>query len=46
MMHELKDLDYMKNYEEFWPPIISLELENTFEEQLKAKEYLEKIINQ
>ena len=45
MMHELKDLDYMKNYLDFLPPIISLELENTFEEQLDAKAYLEEIVN-
>lgn len=45
IMHELKDLDYMKSYLEFLPPIISLELENSFEEQLKAKAYLEKILN-
>lgn len=44
-MHDLKDLDYMKNYEEFWPSILSLELENTLEKQLEAKAYLEKIIN-
>jgi len=45
MMHDLKDLDYVKNYQEFFPPIISIELENSFAEQLEAKEYLEKIIN-
>ena len=45
MMRELKELDYMKSYLDFLPPIVSLELENTFEEQLKAKAYLEEMIN-
>ena len=41
----LSDFDYMKNYLEFLPEYTSLELENSFEEQLKAKSYLEKIIS-
>ncbi len=43
-MYELYDLDYMKKYLDFLPEIISLELENSFKEQLEAKEYLEKLI--
>lgn len=38
---ELRDLDYIGNYLKYLPVYISLELENTFEEQLKAKEYIE-----
>ncbi|MBI4779019.1 hypothetical protein HY797_01025 [Candidatus Falkowbacteria bacterium] len=40
----LKELDYIENFLEFLPDLISLELENSFAEQLKAKAYLEKII--
>jgi hypothetical protein len=43
-MEKLSDLDYMKNYVNYLPDIISLELENSFEEQLEAKEYIEKLI--
>lgn len=43
-MYELSDLDYMKNYLQYLPNIISLELENSFKEQLKAKKYLEEMI--
>lgn len=41
---DLEDLDYMKDYKDFLPEFISLELENSFEEQLEAKAYLEKIL--
>lgn len=44
-LKKLSDLDYMKKYLDYLPEIISIELENSFKEQLKAKEYLEKIIN-
>lgn len=40
----LKELDYVKKYVNYLPGVISLELENSFEEQLKAKKYLEKFI--
>lgn len=40
-----KDLDYLKKYKQYLPEIISLELENSFEEQLKFKKYLENILN-
>ncbi|MFA4995859.1 MAG: hypothetical protein WC536_01800 [Patescibacteria group bacterium] len=43
-MYKLSDLDYMKSYVQYLPEIISIELENSFEEQLKAKEYVEKLI--
>lgn len=45
-MYELSDLDYMKNYLQYLPDIISLELENSFKEQLKAKKYIEEMINE
>lgn len=42
---DLSEFDYLKNYPaEFFPSVIALELENTLEEQLKAKEYLERIL--
>jgi hypothetical protein len=44
-LDDLSELDYIKKYIEFIPDIVSIELNNSFEEQLKVKEYLEKIIN-
>jgi hypothetical protein len=41
-LKNLKELDYLKKYVQYLPKYISLELENSFEEQIKAKEYLEK----
>lgn len=41
----LSELDYIKKFKEFIPDIVSIELTNSFEEQLKVKKYLEKIIN-
>ena len=42
----LADFDYLKNYpRKYFPPIIALELENSLEEQLRVKRYIEKIIN-
>lgn len=46
--HTLKNLDeinYVAKYKNYLPYYISLELENSFEQQLKIKEYLEKIVN-
>lgn len=40
-----EEFNYLKKYLKYIPRIISLELENSFTEQLKVKEYLEKIIN-
>lgn len=42
---KLEEFDYIKKYTQYLPDIISIELENSFEEQLEVKEYLEKIIN-
>jgi len=44
-MEELGDLDYIKKYINYLPKYISIELENSIDEQVKAKKYLEKIIN-
>lgn len=44
-MNSLKELGYIKKYMDFLPDIISIELENSFEEQLKAKKYLEEMIS-
>lgn len=44
-MTELSQLDYMEKYKCFLPCYVSLELENSFKEQLEAKAYLEKILN-
>jgi hypothetical protein len=40
----LADFDYLKNYpRKYFPPIIALELENSLEEQLEARDYILKI---
>ncbi|MFA6973600.1 MAG: hypothetical protein WC238_02545 [Parcubacteria group bacterium] len=41
----VEEFDYLKKYKNNFPDILSIELENPIKEQLKAKEYLEKIIN-
>jgi hypothetical protein len=41
----LAELDYVKKYFSYLPDYVSIELENSFEQQLEAKKYLEKIIN-
>ncbi len=42
---KLSDFDYLKRYKNIMPKMVALELENTIEEQLIAKKYIEKIIN-
>lgn len=44
-LSDLSQLDYMKDYVQYLPQYVSIELENPFEKQLEAKEYLEKIFN-
>jgi len=46
ILKDLGELDYMKEYRKYLPNIVSMELENSINEQLEAKKYLEKIINQ
>lgn len=41
----LNEFDYIKKFVKYLPELISLELENTFADQLKVKKYLEEIIN-
>lgn len=43
-MHDLHELDYLVRYQEYLPDLISLEMENSFHEQLQAKAYIEKIL--
>lgn len=45
MLHNLREVDYVAKYKQYLPQYISIELENSFEEQLGIKERLEKIIN-
>lgn len=44
-MIDQSELDYVARYAEYLPDIVSIEMENAFEEQLRAKETLEGIIN-
>jgi len=44
LLDDLSDVDYMANYTDYLPAILSLELENSFEEQLKVKEHLISIL--
>lgn len=44
MFSNLKEFDYLNNFVKYLPSLISLELENSFEEQLKAKKYIEQLI--
>ncbi|HOZ37096.1 MAG TPA: hypothetical protein PLR18_04710 [bacterium] len=41
---KLEEFDYLCRYNKYLPDILALELENTIEEQLKAKEYIEKLL--
>jgi len=43
-LNNFSELDYLKKYTTYLPEILGLELENSFKEQLKAKEYIEKMI--
>ncbi len=45
VMENINEMDYIKKYLQYLPDIISIELANSFAQQLKVKEYLEKIIN-
>lgn len=44
-LRDFSELDYIKNYLEYMPDLISIELENPIAEQIKAKIYLENLIN-
>ena len=44
-LKSLNELDYLKNYPaNFFAPLIAIELENSLEEQLKIKTYLEELL--
>lgn len=43
-MFSLDEMDYLKNYSEYFPKFMSIELENSFEQQLEIKTYLEKLL--
>ncbi len=45
-LDDLNQLDYLKKYKEYLPEILGIELENSFDEQIKIKAYLEKMINE
>jgi len=40
-----KDFNYILKYVDYLPEIMSLELENSFKEQMKFKKYIERILN-
>ena len=42
MFERLEDFDYLARYKQFFPSIVALELENSFRDQLKAREYISK----
>ncbi|NTW13928.1 MAG: hypothetical protein HGA31_02760 [Candidatus Moranbacteria bacterium] len=44
-MIDIREYDYVKEYVGYLPEYVSIEAENSFEEQIAIKEYLEKIIN-
>lgn len=44
-LKELHEIDYVKDYIEHLPAFSSIELENSFEEQMEIKKRLEKFIN-
>jgi hypothetical protein len=41
----IKDLEYLKNYKQYFPEFISIELENSIAEQLEVKKYIETLIS-
>lgn len=44
-MVSLDEINYLKEYKKYLPKYMSIELENSFEEQLGVKKYLEEILN-
>lgn len=43
-MISLDEMDYLKKFKPYFPKLMSIELENSFEQQLEVKKYLEKIL--
>ena len=44
-MHNLSEMDYVKKYKKYLPKICALEIENSLEEQLEIKKYIEKLLD-
>jgi len=44
-LKKLSEVDYIKKYIKYLPKYVSIELENSFKEQIEVKKYLKKIIN-
>jgi hypothetical protein len=44
-LDDLSEMDYVAKYKEYLPKYISIELENSFEQQMEVKKYLEKILS-
>jgi hypothetical protein len=44
-MCSLDEMDYLKNFIPYFPKLMSIELENSFAQQMKVKAYLEKLLN-
>ncbi|MEI6650496.1 MAG: hypothetical protein WCL23_03630 [Candidatus Moraniibacteriota bacterium] len=44
-MIDLREYEYVKRYVRYLPEYVSIEAENSFEEQLRIREYLDTIIN-
>ena len=42
--HSLTEFDYLKKYKKYLPKYIAFEVENSIEEQLKAKKYISKLL--
>jgi hypothetical protein len=45
LIKNLSEVDYIKKYKNYLPDIISIELENSFKEQLGVKKYLENLVS-
>lgn len=43
--NKLSEFDYIKRYKKYIAPVIALELENSIEDQLKAKKYIEELLS-
>ena len=44
-MHDLSEMNYVKKYKKYLPKICALEIENPLKEQLEAKQYIEKLLD-
>ena len=44
-MMSLDEMDYLKQFSDYFPKFMSIELENSFEQQLKVKAHLEQLLD-